>query len=824
MRAWFLDARYAARALRRNPVLTAVAVLSLAIGIGANTAIFSLMEALLYRSLPVRAPERLVLLKSPGGWSGTVETSYGDAVSLSWPKYRALADQSSAVFEGLMARFPFAASIAARSQTDAGSGEMVTGNYFDLLGVRPALGRVLSEADTKTRGGSPVAVLSYGYWTRRFGGDPGVLNQSIVVNAVPLTVVGVTQKGFRSAGSGEAPDVFAPITLEGELTPAFSPVFDNPHAYWVNVFGRLRDGVSREQAATRIAPVWARILQGDADRLPPRASREKYLKRPLELAAGGNGISAIRNDFEAPLYLLMGMVGLVLLLACANVANLLLARAAARGREIAIRMSLGASRGRLVRDALTESVLLSLAGGIGALAVASFAAQLIVRTLPANMSGAELVVEMDGRVLAFTFLVSVATGLLFGSAPAWRTTNPDVANALKAGANAPRGHARFRQTLVAGQIAISALLLVSAGLFAQSMRNLRTLDPGFRAGELVSFSVNPRLIGYSSDRSKRLFEDVGRELRAVSGVSAVTMAKWPMLAGMMDISGYEMVDGSTAAVSQNYVGVGFFGSIGMPLISGREFADGDAAGAPGVAIVNEEFVRRFLPDRSPLGVRLNTRRAKKPLEIVGVVKDAKSDDLKERTKPFIYLPEAQDGAAGPMTFYVRTRLEPGGLANSIRAIVGRLDSTLPVSGPQTVRQQIEDSVFLDRMISALALVFALIATTLAAIGLYGVVAWAVARRRREIGIRMALGAAPGSIVRMVLTEVAALAGVGIAIAIPLWVVSGRLVHSLLFGVTERDPSAFVLAVAVLAATAGAAGMVPAWRAARIDPSLAMRND
>jgi putative ABC transport system permease protein len=340
----------------------------------------------------------------------------------------------------------------------------------------------------------------------------------------------------------------------------------------------------------------------------------------------------------------------------------------------------------------------------------------------------------------------------------------------------------------------------------------------------VSFSINPRLIGYSSDRSKRLFENVGRELREVSGVSAVTMAKLSMLTGMMDISGYEMVDGSVAAVSQNYVDAGFFGSIGMPLVSGREFADGDAAGAPGVAIVNEEFVRRFLPDRNPVGVRLNTRRAKKPLEIVGVVKDAKSDDLKERTKPFVYLPAAQDGAAGPMTFYVRTRLEPGGLANSIRTIVDRLDGTLPVSGPQTVRQQIEDSVFLDRMISALALVFAAIATTLAAIGLYGVVAWAVARRRREIGIRMALGAAPRSIVRMVLTEVAGLAAVGIAIAIPLWVASGRLVHSLLFGVTERDPSAFLLAVAVLAATAGAAGMVPAWRAARIDPSSAMRND
>jgi putative ABC transport system permease protein len=325
----------------------------------------------------------------------------------------------------------------------------------------------------------------------------------------------------------------------------------------------------------------------------------------------------------------------------------------------------------------------------------------------------------------------------------------------------------------------------------------------------VSFSINPRLIGYSSDRSKRLFENVGRELREVSGVSALTMAKLPMLTGTMDISGYEMVDGSVAAVSQNYVGAGFFGSIGMPLVSGREFGDFDGvAGAPGVAIVNEEFVRRFLPDRNPVGVRLNTRRAKKPLEIVGVVKDAKSDDLKARTKPFVYLPAAQDGAAGPMTFYVRTRLDPRGLANSIRTIVGRLDGTLPVSGPQTVRQQIEDSVFLDRMISALALVFAAIATTLAAIGLYGVVAWAVARRRREIGIRMALGAAPRSIVRMVLTEVAGLAAVGVGIAIPLWVGSGRLVHSLLFGVTERDPSAFVLAVAVLAGDGRSGGHGP----------------
>jgi putative ABC transport system permease protein len=830
MRVLLEDAKYALRALRRNPVLSAVAVLSLAIGIGANTAIFSLMDALLYRSLPVKAPERMVLLRAPDGWSGAVETSYGDAVSFSWPKYRALAEQTGGAFEGLLARFPFSASLATKSQTDSGRGEMVTGNYFDLLGVHPVIGRLIEEEDTRKLGGNPVAVLSYSYWTSRFGGDPGVLNQSVVVNGVPLTVVGVAQKSFRSVGAGESPEVFVPITLDGQLTPSWpAEVFDNPHAYWINVFGRLRPGVSRQQAALAVAPIWTRILESDIDSLPPRASRDKYRTKPLQLMAGGNGISSIRDEFELPLYLLMGMVGLVLLLACANVANLLLARAVARGKEIAIRISLGASRGRLVRQVLTESLILSLAGGVLALAVASWAGQAILALLPGDVMSGSLSPQIDGRVLLFTLAISIVTGVLFGSAPAWRATSPDVTPALKEGVAAPRGHARFRQSLVAGQIAISALLLVSAGLFTHSMRNLRTLDPGFRAGELTSFSVNPRLLGYKPDRTFRLFGDLERELRSAPGITGVSMAKWPLLTNTINQRSYEFeghidANGASTVLADNHVGPGFFSVVGMPMVAGREFRETDSASAPGVAVVNETFAKQYFPGRSPIGMHLTARRAKKVIEIVGVVRNSKNDDLREQPKPFVYLAAPQDWDPGPMTYYVRSHAAPEGIASSVRGIAHRLDPSLTVNGPQTVRQQILDSVFVDRMVAALATAFAVLATALAAIGLYGVVAWAVSRRRREIGIRMALGAAPGSIMRMVLGEVARLGLIGVAIAVPMWAAAGRLLRSLLFGVTERDPGTLLLAVAVLGAVAVIAGMVPAWRAARIDPISAIRSE
>jgi predicted permease len=822
MSSFLDDLRYAFRALRRNPVLSSVAIVSLGIGIGANAAIFSLMDRVLFRALDVRDPRGLVLLRSAGGWNGTIETSYGDDVSFSWPKYLALQEQSGAVAEGVLARYPFGASVAARSQTDATRGELVSGNYFDLLGIRPALGRLLTAEDSRARGANAVAVLSHGYWTRRFGGDPGILNQILVVNGTALTVVGVAQAGFRSVGAGEAPALFVPVTMAPELTPPFgTQALENPHAYWLNLFVRLRPGVSREQASAALAVVWQRVLASDVDRVPA-IRRERYLTKRLELLDGGSGISSVRNDVRVPLYLLMGMVGLVLLIACANVANLLLARAVARGKEIAIRVALGASRGRLVRHVLAESLLLSLAGGVAGLMVASWTGHLMLGVVPEDLPTAGLTAELDARVLAFTFAVSVVTGLLFGCAPALRATRPDLAPVLKQGAVAPAGQARLRRVLVAGQIAISAMLLASAGLFANSLHNLRSLDPGFRAGGVDSFSVNPRLLGYAPERTQRLFAEFLRELRAIPGVTGVSMAKWALLTNSMDmratiVEGYQPPPGDGNAVNNNKVGPDFFSVMGIPLLNGREFRENDNAGAPGVAVVNETFARKYFAGGNPIGKHLTVSRL--VYEIVGVVKDARYDDLREQRKPFVYFAAAQDRNPGPMTFYLR-----GSAAADVRALARRLDPALTVDGPRPVEQQILASVFVDRMVATLASTFAVLATVLAAIGLYGVVQWAVARRRREIGIRMALGAEPWSILRMVLADVLRLGAAGIVIAAPLWAMSGRLLETLLFGVTQHDPATLAAALAIVIAVAAAAGFLPAWRASRLDPNSAIRHD
>jgi predicted permease len=825
MRSLLDDLRYAFRTLRKNPVLTSVAILSLGIGIGANTAIFSLMDRVLFRALEVRDPRGLVLLRSAGGWSGSIDTSYGDDVSFSFPKYLALQEQSGAVAEGVMARYPFGASISANAQTDATRGELVTGNYFDLLGIRPALGRLLTAEDSQTRGSRPVAVLSHGYWTRRFGGNPAILNQTLVVNGTPLTVVGVAEAGFRSVGAGESPALFVPVTMAGELNFG-AQALDNPHGYWLNLFVRLRPGVSREQASAALAVIWQRILASDVDRLPG-ARRERYLAKRLELLEGGSGISSVRNDVKAPLYLLMGMVGLVLLIACANVANLLLARAVTRGKEIAIRVALGASRGRLVRHVLAESLLLSLSGGVVGLIVASWTGHLMLGVVPEDLPTAGLTAELDARVLAFTFSISLVTGLLFGCAPALRATRPDLAPVLKQGAVAPFGQARLRRVLVAGQIAISAMLLAAAGLFANSLHNLRTLDPGFRAAGVDSFSVNPRLLGYKPDRTQRLLADFLRELRTIPGVAGVSMSKWTVLSNSIDmramtVEGYQYPPGAGYAVNNNTVGPGFFGVMGIPMLNGREFHEGDNSGAPAVAVVNESFTRKYFDGGNPIGKHLNMARIS--YEIVGVVKDAKYDDLRESRKPFVYFAAAQDRNPGPMSFYIRVAGAPDALASSIRAVARRLEPALTVDGPRPVQQQILASVFVDRMVAMLASTFAVLATLLAAIGLYGVVAWAVSRRRREIGIRMALGAEPGSIMRMVLADVLRLGAAGIAIAAPLWALAGRLLQTQLFGVTQHDPSTLAAALAIVIAVAAAAGFLPAWRASRLDPNSAIRQD
>ena len=822
------DLRIAFRTLRRNPILTTVALLSLGFGIGANTAIFTLMDRLILRPLPVRHPEQLVLLTSPGNRNGFIETEYGNPWSFSFPKYRELRERTSGIFDGLLARFPFSANLATRGVAEETRGELVSGNYFSVLGVRPALGRLIEDDDAAVRGGRPVAVLSNGYWLRRFGGQPSVLNQTITVNGQSFTIVGVAQAGFQSVGFGESPAIFVPISMS-QIVPGLD-VYENPHAYWLNIFGRLRSGISMAQSSAALAPIWRAVLESDVATFPsgPR-NREQYLNSKLIPTPGAGGISSVRSGFAEMLYLLMAMVGVVLLIACANVANLLLGRAAAREKELAIRVSLGAGRGRLARHVMAESLLLSLGGGVAGILMASWASSLMLHMVPDGIPIAGVTGDPDGRILAFAFAVSVLTSLLFGYLPALRATRPDLALVMKDQTARPasRSHARFRQVLVTAQIALSTLLLAAAGMCAHSLYNLSRFQPGFRSEGIATFAVHPRLSGYSRDRLLAFEDQLLRETAALPGVQAVSVARESLLTGSMDMSGmriegYVPPDGRNVGLSLNHVAPGFFRLLAIPLMAGREFGPGDTANAPVVAIINQSLAQKYFAGRNPLGMHVARRGVQ--AEIVGVVGDAKYDDLREEPKPFIYFAAAQDRDPGPMTFYVRTPLPVESLAPALRKTVASLDASLPVTGPRTFRGQIMESVFLDRMVAALASAFAGLATLLAAVGLYGVIAWAVTRRRREIGIRMAMGAKPSDVRGMVLWEVFRLTAAGMLVAIPAWFATSQWIASERFNVKSGDPMSIAGAIALLAAVAAIAGFAPAFRASRIDPISAIRYE
>lgn len=827
------DFRLAARTLRKNSLLTIVGMGSLAIGIGANTTIFTLTDRILLRALPVRNPEELVLFTRDPRLPGFIETNYGNEVSFSWPAYEMFRDQTD-VFSGVIARFPFAAAIAGGGQAEPGRGELVSGNYFEVLGVRPLLGRTLSDEDDRTPGGHPVAVLSYRGWIHQLGGRSTALNQSILVNGHPFTIVGILPRGFQSIGAGEAPDIFVPMMMKAQMTPGWD-LLNSSRAYWLNIIGRIKPGVPAERAQAAADVVWRRHMDDELTKNATGMSanaRRRYLTQKLTLQPGAAGISSIRNDASQPLYILLAIAGLVLLIACANVANLLLARAAAREKEIAIRVSLGATRMHLIRQLLAESAFLSLGGGLLGLLVSSWAGSVLLAMLPKDLPIQGINSDPDGRVLAFAFCVSVITGLLFGAVPAFRATRPDVAPVLKeqSASLGSQGHARFRRVLVAGQIAMSVLLLAVAGVFVHSLYNLNALDPGFRSDRLVTFRMNPSLSGYSPSRSLAMFADIQREVEALPGVVGASIAQQPMLTGSMDMSsfhieGYEPTDGDkNVSLNDNEVGRGFFSVMGIPLVAGREFTERDSLGAPRVAIVNETFVKKYCSGRNPVGLHLTQTRNAMPVEIVGVVKDAKYDDLREKPKPFLYLAAAQDPTAGVVSYYIRTTLPAGSLAATLRALITKRDPNLPAITIRQVREQILDGVFLDRLVAVLSSAFAMIATVLAAVGLYGVISWSVTRRRREMGIRMALGAHTGDVLQLILTEVLWLGVAGVAVAVPVWFAAAKVLESQLYGVTIRDPLTLAASVGILSLVAAAAGFVPALRAARVDPISAIRYE
>ena len=835
MQTLWQDLRYGARMLLKSPGFTVIAVLTLALGIGANTAIFSLTDQILLRLLPVERPEELVVLRSPGPKGGRVWSDGDDAASFSYPMYKALRDRSDA-FSGLLARFAIPLSVAGAGQTERADGELVSGNYFKVLGVRPALGRVINQEDDRAPGAHPVVVLSHAYWTRRFGADPSVLNKSLTVNGTPMTVIGVAGARFRGVQVGQTPDVFIPLMMTAQMTPNRNDLNDIKD-YWLAIMGRLKPGMSRAQTEEAVRPSYRSILEEELSlRGGGRAeTRQRFLDKRILLDDGAKGRQILQRDVEKPILILTGMAGLALLIACANVANLLLARGAARQREIAVRMALGAGRWRLMRQFLVESLLLSLMGGVVGLIVAAWTIQGLVATIPPNIGALGLSAELNPRLLGFALALSALTGLLFGVAPAARATRLNLEATLReqgSGVSGGLSSVRFRKALVVSQIVLTTVLLVGAGLFARSLNNLNRLDLGLRADHLIAFSIAPELNGYSPQRTIAFFDDLRQGVAALPGVRSVSAAEIPILtdsnAGSnVTIEGYRAQENEDMEVRHNRVGPDYFATMGIPLLGGREFTVADTADSPKVAIINETMARRYFANRNPIGIHFafgSGDRTRPDIEIVGVVKDSKHAAVREEKRPFAYLPYAQEKNLGNITFYARTDQDVSAIAPSLRREVERRDNNLPIYDLKTLRRQADESLFADRFLTFLSICFGSLAAALAAVGLYGVMAYTVTRRIREIGIRIALGATRGSVALLILREVALLALVGLLAGAPLAFALGRAAESLLFGVKAGDPPVFAAACLLLALVALLGGYLPARRAAKVDPIVALRRE
>jgi predicted permease len=829
MTSMLRDLKHAARGLSKNSGFAAVVILTLGVGIGANAAIFSLMDQVLVRPLPVRDPEALVLLDGPGAFRGRTF----NAMTFSYPMYTDFRDRNE-VFSGVLARFPTSMTVVSNGQSERVSGELVSGNYFEVLGVRPAAGRLLNAADDGTPGAHPVAVLSHGYWLRRFGGNPAALNQTIVINGHPLTIVGVSAPGFNGLQVGSNADVMVPLMMKAQMTPTWNDL-DNRRSRWLNVMARLKSGVSAEQAEVQLNVVYRQVNQQEIETIPNASEsfRKQFVEKRLEVLPGGRGLSDLRQQFSTALIVLMCMVGVVLVIACANVANLLLARAASRQKEIAVRLALGASRARIVRHQLVESFVLAGCGAAVGLLLSSWTGTLFLAAMPGSESSRALSAAPDARVLLFTLLLAVITALLFGTAPALHATRHATASTLREEAGSVAGggrQARMRRVLVVGQVAMSMLLLAGAGLFARSLYNLRAVDPGFGVDRLLVFSIDPTLSGYDQPRSQRLFEDLQQALSAVPGVRSVSMSEMGVLTGFrwgmtVRIDGYQSKEGEDMNPGVDGVGPRYFSTMGIPLVAGREFTEQDVLSAPRVAIVNETMARRYWGETSPIGRRLGFGRGNPTdIEIVGVVKDIRSQQLREEAPRFIYLPYRQNDAVTQLSYYVRAAGDAPSTATATRQAVQRLDPNLPIFDLKTMEAQVGESLFVERMVAALSVAFGALATLLATIGLYGVMSYAVARRTREIGIRMALGAERRGVLWLVLKEVALLGVAGAAVGLIAALYLSRRVESQLFGITPNDPLTLAAGVSLLLLVALVAGFIPARRATKIDPILALRAE
>ncbi len=829
--------KMAIRTLTKTPFVTTIAMLSLALGIGANAAIFSLFDQMLLRPLPVQNPGRLVNLSAPGPKPG--RTSCNQAgncdVVFSYPMFRDL-QKAGGPFSGVAAHRSFGANLAGTEQTISAQGMLVSGSYFSVLGLQPALGRLLDPQDDKIVGQNFVAVLSWSYWQSHWGGARDVLNKSVIVNGHPMTIVGVAPRGFNGTTLGTKADVFVPISMYGLMRPGFGG-FENRRDYWAYLFARLKPGVSMEQARSEINTVYHGIITDVEAPLQQGMSEQtmaRFRAKRIVLALGKLGQSSIHREARTPLILLFSITGLVLLIACANIANLLLARGAARSQEIAIRASIGASRGRLLGQFLLESLVLALLGGAASLVVARWTLGLIVSMLPPDPTST-IAVTLSPAVMAFTGALAIATGLLFGMYPAMHSTRSDLITTIRSASGQPSGArsaARFRTSLVTSQIALSMALLVAAGLFIKSLVNVSRIDVGMNTDHVVTFSISPVLNGYEDARAQGLFQQVQDQLAAIPGVSSVTEAMVPVLSGSswgtgVSVDGFQGGPDVDTNARYNEVGAHYFSTLGIPLLAGRGFTQADDQHGQKVAIVNEAFLKKFnLTRQKAIGAHMGTNGpdSARDIEIVGVVKDSKYSQVKQVTPATFVIPYRQDAHLGWLTFYARTKVDPAQVMHAVPALMKRLDPNLPVENLETLDEQASQSVFMDRLIGTLSAAFALLATLLAAVGLYGVLSYTVAQRTREIGVRMALGAGAARVRSMVLKQVAWMLVVGGAVGAAGAYLLARGARSLLYEIGGYDPVVFVTVTVLLVAIGLAAGYVPALRASRVDPMKALHYE
>jgi len=831
--------KLALRMLRKTPFVTAVAALSLALGIGANAAIYSGFDQLLLRSLPVPNAFELVNLAAPGPMPGSTSCNQqgGCDEIFSYPMFRDLESKQTAL-AGIAASRLFGASLSIDNEPSVGEGAWVSGGYFPTLQVQAALGRVFGPDDDRVNDGHHLVVISHTLWRDRFGARTDVVGKQMLVNGQSMEIIGVLPEYFQGTTAGSRPLIYIPLAMRWAFSTTGYKGYDNRTDYTLYVFGRLKPGSALDQAAAEMNALYRPILSEVEAPLQQGMSEQtlaRFKDKRMLLSAGNRGQSSIQSQAQTPLLLLFAITGIVLLIACANVANLLIARGAGRATEMGVRLALGASRRQLLVQLMTESLLLSLIGGVLSLAVAKWTLAAIASFMPPEAAAA-MSFRVDGAVMLFTALLAVATGFVFGLYPALQSTRPDLIGAIRAGAGQIAGgqtSARFRSALVTVQIALSMALLASAGLFVKSLAKVSQVDLGMKLDDMITFSTSPNRVGYDTLRAGVFNVRLEEELKSLPGVTAVTSSMVPLVAGSnwgtdVRVQGFDCGPDTDCNSNYSEVGPDFFTTMGVQMIAGRDLTSSDIRGATQVAVVNEAFAAKFGLGRDAVGKFMGRRGQQGDsltILIVGLVPNVAYSDVKvEEPRPVFYTPWRQNSRANYMNWYIRTALPPEQLVTQIPSVLKRIDGSLPVEDLKTMPQQIRENIFLDRMISVLSSAFAVLATLLAAVGLYGVLAYSVTQRTREIGVRMALGADAGSVQGMVLRQVGLMLIIGGAVGLAAAFALGRAAQSLLYEIQPYDPLALGISVLLLAVVAMSAGYLPARRASQVDPMHALRYD